>query len=74
MTLMTLAEYGRRRGVTRQAISRFVRDWGIPRVGPRGLIDAEQLDGLYYPRIDAGRPQLRTMDAYGRRWSPPGTR
>jgi hypothetical protein len=25
MTLMTLAEYGRRRGVTRQAISRFVR-------------------------------------------------
>jgi hypothetical protein len=52
MTLMTLAEYGRRRGVTRQAISRFVRDWGIARVGSRGLIDAGQLDQLYYPRID----------------------
>ena len=74
MTLMTVAEYGHRRGVTREAISRFVRDWGIARVGPRGLIDAEQLDRLYYPRIDAGRPQLRTMDAYGRRCSPPETR
>jgi hypothetical protein len=73
MTLMTMAAYARRRRVSRQAISRFVRDWGLARVGPRGLIDAEQLDGLYWPRIDAGSPQLRTMDAYGRRWTPPRT-
>jgi hypothetical protein len=58
MPLMTMAEYARRRGVTRQAISRFVRDWQIARLGPRGL-------------IDAGQPQLRTRDASGRRWSPP---
>lgn len=54
MTLMTKAQYSRVRGVSRQAISRFVRDWGIATHGPRGLIDAEELDGLYYPRIDAG--------------------
>ena len=69
-----MAAYGLRCGVTRQAISRFVADWGIERVGPRGLVDAEQLDRRYYPRIDAGQPQVRTRDAHGRRWSPPGTR
>jgi hypothetical protein len=74
MTLMTKAEYAGRRRVSRQAISRFVRDWGIATHGPRGLIDAEELDGLYYPRVDAGLPQLRVLDAYGRRWTPPGAR
>ena len=73
MTLLTMAEYARRRGVSRQAISRFVRDWGVARVGPRGLVDAEELDGFYFPRVDAGQPQLRTLDAYGRRWTPPRT-
>jgi hypothetical protein len=70
MQLMTKAAYARRCGVSRQAITRFVSDWGIPTYGPRGLIDAEELDRDYYPRIDAGRPQLRTMEAYGRRWTP----
>ena len=69
MALMTKAEYARRRGVSRQAITRFVGDWGIPTYGPRGLIDAEELDRVYCPRIDAGQRQLRTMDAYGRRWT-----
>jgi hypothetical protein len=70
MTLMTKAAYGRRRGVSRQAITRFVRDWGLATYGPRGLVDAEELDGLYYPRIDAGSAQLRTRDAFGRPWPP----
>jgi hypothetical protein len=69
MTLMTQAEYARRRGVSRQAICRFVRDWQLPTYGG-GRVDAEQLDGLYCPRIDAGTAQLRTRDAYGRRWPP----
>src|SRR5262249_24628592 len=64
MTLLTMAEYALRRGVSRQAISRFVRDWGLARIGPRGLVDAEELDGFYFPRVDAGQPQLRTLDAY----------
>jgi hypothetical protein len=72
MTLMTKAEYSRRRGVSRQAITRFVRDWGIATYGPRGLVDAEALDGLYYPRIDAGSAQVRTRDAYGRPWPSVG--
>ena len=71
MTLMTKAEYGRKRGVSRQAITRFVRDWGIATHGPRGLVDAEELDGVYCPRSDAGLPQLRILDAYGRRWARP---
>jgi hypothetical protein len=57
--------------VSRQAITRFVRDWAIPTYGPRGLVDAEQLDAAYSPRIDAGQPQLRIRDAYGRRWPTP---
>jgi hypothetical protein len=57
MVLMTKAAYARRVGVSRQAITRFVRDWGLPTHGPRGLIDADELDGLYVPRIDAGQPQ-----------------
>jgi hypothetical protein len=68
--LTTKADYAWRCGVSRGAITWFVRDWGIPTYGPCGLIDAEELDRVYYPRIDAGRPQLRTMDAYGRRWTP----
>lgn len=64
MQLMTKAEYARRCGVSRQAITRFVTDWGIPTYGPRGLIEAEELDRVYCPRIDAGRPQLRTMAGY----------
>jgi hypothetical protein len=71
MTLMTKAQYGRARGVSRQAISRFVRDWGIATHGPRGLVDAEELDGVYCPRIDAGQPQCRVVDAAGRRWMAP---
>jgi hypothetical protein len=69
MTLMTMAAYSRVRGVSRQAISRFIRYWGIPTYGPRRLIDAEELGRVYYPRSDAGQPQLRTRDAYGRRWA-----
>ena len=74
MRLMTKAEYARQRGVSRQAITRFVREWGLATHGPRGLIDAAQLDEVYYPRIDAGSAQLRIRDAYGRRWPPPGVR
>jgi hypothetical protein len=67
MELMTRAEYARRRGVSRQAITRFVQAWAIPTHGPRGLIDAAALDRLYVPRVDAGprpacgqrRPTLR---------------
>jgi len=72
MALVTKAAYSRRAGVSWQAISRFVRDWAIPTYGPRRLVDADELDRVYYPRIDAGQPQLRTRDAYGRRWSTPG--
>jgi hypothetical protein len=68
MPLMTKAEYARRRGVSRLAITRYLRDWVLPTYGTRGLVDAEELDRVYYPRIDAGRPQLRTRDAYGCRW------
>ena len=71
MWLMTQSEYARRRGVSRQAISRFVRDWQVPLHGPRALVDAEELDGVYYPRVDAGAAQLRTRDAYGRPWPRP---
>jgi hypothetical protein len=70
MRLMTKAEYARRCGVSRQAITRFVRYWGLAQHGPRRLVDADELDGLYYPRLDAGQPQLRVRDAYGRRWPP----
>jgi hypothetical protein len=72
--LMTKAAYARRRGVSRQAITRFVRDWGLALHGPRRLVDADQLDGLYCPRLDAGTAQLRTRDAYGRPWPPAGRR
>ena len=65
MRLMTKAAYARRRGVSRQAITRFVRDWGLATHGPRRLVDADALDGLYYPRLDAGQPQLRTRDVSG---------
>jgi hypothetical protein len=57
MVLMTKAAYARRVGVSLQAIARFVRDWSLPTHGPRGLIDADQLDGVYVPRIDAGLRQ-----------------
>jgi hypothetical protein len=67
MTLLTQAEYARRRGVSRQAISRFLRYWGIATHGPRGLIDAEELDGLYWPRIDAGQPQAGRLPPAARR-------
>jgi hypothetical protein len=67
MTLMRMAAYARVRGVSRQAISRFVRDWGIATHGPRRLVDADELDGVYYPRVDAGLPQVRGTDAAGRR-------
>jgi len=67
MALLTMASYARRRGVSRQAIARFVRHWQVARHGPRGLIDTAALDRLYFPRVDAGprpacdhrRPTLR---------------
>jgi hypothetical protein len=64
MTLMTQAAYARWRGVSRQAVSRFIRAWAIATHGPRGLVDADELDGVYYPRVDAGHPQARE---HGRR-------
>ena len=70
--LLSQAAYARQRGVTRQAINRFVRDWGVPTYGRRHLVNAEELDGLYYPRIHAGMAQARTRDAYGRSWSRAG--
>jgi hypothetical protein len=69
MALMTKAADALRCGVSRQAITCFVRDWGLPTYGPRGLVDAEELDRVYFPRIDAGLPQLRFRDAYGRRFT-----
>jgi hypothetical protein len=70
MALMTKAAYARRCGVpSRRAITRLVRDRGLPTYGPRGLVDAEELDGVYFPRIDAGLPQLRVRDAYSRRFT-----
>jgi DNA-binding MurR/RpiR family transcriptional regulator len=72
MLLMSQAEFARRCGVSRQAICRFVRDWGVPTYGRRNLVDAEELDRLYYPRIDAGAAQARTRDSYGRPWPPGG--
>jgi hypothetical protein len=74
MTLMTQAQYAAQRGVTRQAINRFLRQWGVPTYGERNLVDADALDALYYPRIDAGMAQVRTRDAYGRPWPPAGRR
>ena len=68
--LVSQAQYAAERGVTRQAINRFVRDWGLPTYGSRHMVDAEALDRVYYPRLDAGQPQLRIRDAYGRRWPP----
>jgi hypothetical protein len=65
MRLMTKAEHARHRGVSWQAITRFVSDWGLSTYGPRGLIDAEELDRVYYPRIDAGQPRARIRNASG---------
>jgi hypothetical protein len=65
--LLTKAAYAREVGVSRQAITRFVRDWGLPAHGPRGLIDADELDGLYVPRIDAGQPQANRLLTAARR-------
>jgi len=71
MTLMTKAEYGRRRGVSRQAITRFVRDWGLATHGPRGLVDADQLDGLL-ALAAAGGVRARKRKRPRPRWATGG--
>jgi hypothetical protein len=57
--LLTMAEYARRMGVSRQAIHRQVATGMIPAHGPRKLIDPAVADSWYVPRIDAGQPQCR---------------
>jgi hypothetical protein len=63
MPLLTQAAYARRRGVTRQAIHRQVRDRIIPTHGPRKRIDPVEADRCYVPRMDAGLPQVRMPTA-----------
>jgi hypothetical protein len=63
MALISQSAYARVRGVTRQAVHRYVRDGVIPTHGAAKQIDPAEADECWVPRIDAGAPQLRTPAA-----------